>query len=99
MRVPDDVVRSLVAKAELLIADGQKPEDWNAGLTQAEAALLGLDLLDARARCRKMKEALKLLLAYTEQVELLAYDHGERAIKHPVVQQANRALRGEEAGE
>ena len=57
------------------------------------------DLLDARARCRKMKEALKLLLAYTEQVELLAYDHGERVIRHPVVQQANRALRGEEAGE
>ena len=85
-RVSDEEVRRLSCAI---------PDD----VPEEAACDLALDLLDARARCRKMKEALKLLLAYTEQVELLAYDHGERAIKHPVVQQANRALRGEEAGE
>ena len=49
---------------------------------------------DAAARVKVLEEALKLLLGYTEQVELLAYSHGERAIKHPVVHQAIHVLRG-----
>ena len=94
MRVPDVVVRSLVAKAELLIADGQKPEDWNAGLTQAEAALLGLDLLDARARVKEL----------TNLIENAYQNHGctsgETYTPGCDFCSLRRALRrGEEAGE
>ena len=49
---------------------------------------------ETAARVKVLEEALKLLLGYTEQVELLAYHNGERVIKHPVVHQAIRALRG-----
>ena len=49
---------------------------------------------ETAARVKVLEEALKLLLGYTEQVELLAYSHGERAIKHPVVHQAIHVLRG-----
>ena len=49
---------------------------------------------ETAARVKVLEEALKLLLGYTEQVELLAYHNGDHVVRHPVVHQAIRALRG-----